>query len=1145
MGVGDANLERRLEQLAERLGRVERHLNLGPSESKTPQDELPAEQAAEQPNEMLAALRYVRQKPAEQATSRTAPSDAPQSPVPSATAPPTSPPPKPTPAQTPPPRAVPQPTAPSKPAASPPSPPSPPSSSPATAPASPVASAPTTAQKPAQDDRSIEFAIGGKIAAWVGAIIIVLGTGFAIREYGAGVWSTLPNVAQAFIIAAFGGLLILAGEVALRKIGTLASVGMFGAGLGVLYLTAYSTFAWFEPAILSSNGAFVLMALVALGGFAITLRTRFLTIGVLSLVGGYLTPILLSGGGGAPLAAFSYLTMLPAIALGLAAALPASFRHLRSVALGGQIIVGLMLVLAFASAHWIVALVFVTIWWAMFIGEATLAALHDRSANHNAITTLLATAAYVTCATVVLAHFAPAGSPWLGAFTLGVAVLSAAIATQITSGLDVLKSMSPRAVDRLGVALLAQAGVLLAVAAALQFDGYGISVSWLALGLAGIEIGRRVESKGATIFGLIVGALACAKVATIDQFISALNAVIWSWGELQISGWALLGLFAIAAVHIAARRVGEHRGEFWRAMPILLTITATGGWVLWCMTTVDGLLLTSGWLLGSAALLIASPFGVRQRYLEIGLVLLLMTAGKWLIIDAFGGRFAPGWDATAVTPLLNPQMAVAVAIGIVAVGAFMMLRRRDHAASQAMTMGDQQRIAQPGELGFASLWSMLILAGSVFLLIAMSFEIDRYVIQLAASAEALLWQPGHLLQVMFTMLWSLGALGIGVIGTFLIRDATRDHFALRVLLGFAWFILLGTLTKWVLIDTLFWHATTAQEAVIGLTLFGNAQMLAGIVLAASAVGLLLVTMRVRTLTQVKDGQQTGSAPAWSMLTHIVPPAAAMIVLWGLSFEVDRLLGVIAAGETFTAVWPHAQWVALWLTGLWATGGMAMMLSGRWRAMPVMMLAGWFVIVLGAIAWLSADTVYWRLMEGAVRATPMMNLQFMIGLATAVLLACGMIVLRHLDPRSTFAPMLASSHRQRSAFTNLFTMQAPLALTLITIIGFWLGSFEIDRAFIDNAMARQVGWSVFWATYGVALVLIGFVRLAPAARYAGLALLCATVAKVMVIDLAQVDQIWRVVSFLVLGLLLLATSVAYMKFAPRLLQTIQSQPARSP
>jgi uncharacterized membrane protein len=75
---------------------------------------------------------------------------------------------------------------------------------------------------------------------------------------------------------------------------------------------------------------------------------------------------------------------------------------------------------------------------------------------------------------------------------------------------------------------------------------------------------------------------------------------------------------------------------------------------------------------------------------------------------------------------------------------------------------------------------------------------------------------------------------------------------------------------------------------------------------------------------------------------------------------------------------------------------------------------------------------------------------------------------------------------------------------------------------------QLGLSALWAVYaGVSLVL-GFAWSKAALRYASLALLGVTVVKVFLIDLSEVQTLWRVFSFLVLGLVLLAVSVLYQR-----------------
>ena len=62
----------------------------------------------------------------------------------------------------------------------------------------------------------------------------------------------------------------------------------------------------------------------------------------------------------------------------------------------------------------------------------------------------------------------------------------------------------------------------------------------------------------------------------------------------------------------------------------------------------------------------------------------------------------------------------------------------------------------------------------------------------------------------------------------------------------------------------------------------------------------------------------------------------------------------------------------------------------------------------------------------------------------------------------------------------------------------------------------------------ALVIFHFALPSGAGKLAGLGLLALTVAKVFVVDLAKLESIWRVASFLALGLLLLAGAFAYQR-----------------
>jgi uncharacterized membrane protein len=75
---------------------------------------------------------------------------------------------------------------------------------------------------------------------------------------------------------------------------------------------------------------------------------------------------------------------------------------------------------------------------------------------------------------------------------------------------------------------------------------------------------------------------------------------------------------------------------------------------------------------------------------------------------------------------------------------------------------------------------------------------------------------------------------------------------------------------------------------------------------------------------------------------------------------------------------------------------------------------------------------------------------------------------------------------------------------------------------------QVGLSVLWTLYGAAALGWGFLRSRPSVRYAALGLFGLTVAKVFLVDLAAVRTAYRILSFLVLGVVLLGVSLLYQK-----------------
>ena len=81
---------------------------------------------------------------------------------------------------------------------------------------------------------------------------------------------------------------------------------------------------------------------------------------------------------------------------------------------------------------------------------------------------------------------------------------------------------------------------------------------------------------------------------------------------------------------------------------------------------------------------------------------------------------------------------------------------------------------------------------------------------------------------------------------------------------------------------------------------------------------------------------------------------------------------------------------------------------------------------------------------------------------------------------------------------------------------------------EPSQTAQVALSTFWGVVGLVAIVVGLVRDVRELRYAGLALLGLGVAKVFAYDLSELDQLYRVLSFIAVGIVLLVGAYAYQR-----------------
>jgi uncharacterized membrane protein len=234
----------------------------------------------------------------------------------------------------------------------------------APAPVTPPVSAATMSPPPAKSRTKEEWEalIGGKLLNRIGALALILGVGFFLQYAFANDWITEPiRVAVGVLL----GLALLAGAARSASGGfQIFAQGLVGAGIAILYLSAYASFNYYH--LVGQPWAFVFMSAVTVITFTQAFRYNSIVVALLGLLGGFLTPFLLSTGEVNPVGLFSYLALLN---LGLLAVAwrKDSWISIEPLSMAGTyFIYAIWLGENYAESSFVPGLLFLALFWMMF-----------------------------------------------------------------------------------------------------------------------------------------------------------------------------------------------------------------------------------------------------------------------------------------------------------------------------------------------------------------------------------------------------------------------------------------------------------------------------------------------------------------------------------------------------------------------------------------------------------------------------------------------------------------------------------------------------------------------------------------------------------------------------------------------------------
>ncbi len=484
--------------------------------------------------------------------------------------------------------------------------------------------------------RELEQTLGGQIALWFGVALLFLATVFFLSW----AWTRLGPWTR-LAIGYFGGLaLIELGWLSRRRSASWFVDGSIAAGLAILYLTTWAGLQRYE--VMRFELAFMLMVATTAFGMGLAIGRDSQLLATLSVLGGFLTPVVLQsdGGAGKPLGFFTYLAVLNA---GLLLVATRSRWELQRWLC---LIATWILLMSWSIEHYHEALAglvfgFITLYYALFMLSVLVPVFTSRVPTSDSDVALLAVATLL---------YVPAGQavvmPLLGdypaAFLAGLGALYLLLAW-----------LGYRTVpeDTMLIGGFATLGiVLLTIAIPVQFKASVVAPMWNLEAMLLVALGIWYSSRLLYGLGLTLWVLASLRTLVALSEAPTLELVLLNERGLALLSW-VLGLMVDALV-ARAHTLRLPESELDRLLPrvglaIMAGLAALGG-AVWLLTMetyhyfqligepdspLAPMLVSLEWTLLGVLLLIAGVLNRSRAVRLLGLATLTLTAFKLFLFD--------------------------------------------------------------------------------------------------------------------------------------------------------------------------------------------------------------------------------------------------------------------------------------------------------------------------------------------------------------------------------------------------------------------------------------------------------------------------------------------------------------------------------
>lgn len=350
-----------------------------------------------------------------------------------------------------------------------------------------------------RETSTVEELLAGKWMTWVGAIAVVIGAGFAFKYAIDNAW--IGPTARVVMGLLVGAACFAGGAFAILKNYRFLGQGLVGAAEGILYFALFSAYDWYH--LIGQGPAFAGLVIVTAAVLAFSTKFNAQATAILGLLGGFITPLMLSTGQDDKWIVFPYLLVLDIGVLAIAA-----FRQwpaLNVLSFAGTALMWLgWMDRHYAPEKFNDTLILLTPFFLVFM---LLGMFHNviRKKAADAIDFLILFATPVAYFAALYAITLKDYADWQGLMAIALA------ATYLALGVFTAKSHP--AGKSVIVALAGIAASFLTIAVPLQLTGHWIAIAWAAEAVIIVEIGLRFNYEKLRWIGFgLLGVVQCILV---------------------------------------------------------------------------------------------------------------------------------------------------------------------------------------------------------------------------------------------------------------------------------------------------------------------------------------------------------------------------------------------------------------------------------------------------------------------------------------------------------------------------------------------------------------------------------------------------------------------------------------------------------